>query len=96
MRKLALALLLLTACSHERPSATIRVVVKDTASTIATLTLAAESAGGSVRETRLWREGESTNAVVTMHVPADKVASTVALVRAVSERVESESMRSGR
>jgi glycine cleavage system regulatory protein len=93
MRKLGFLFLFLLACSHERPRAAMNVVVKDTPGTIATLTLAAESVGGYVSETKVWREGESTNAVMTLRVPADKIASTVALVRAMSERVQAESMR---
>jgi glycine cleavage system regulatory protein len=96
MRRLVLVLFLLDGCSHERPQAAINVTVKDTPGTIATLTLAAESVGGYVSETRVWRDGDQTNAVVTLRVPADKVAATVAVVRAIAERVEGETMRYNR
>jgi hypothetical protein len=52
--------------------------------------------GGYVSETRVWRDGDQTNAVVTLRVPADKVAATVAVVRAIAERVEGETMRYNR
>ena len=93
MRKLLIAIVLLFGCAHERiPSASMNVTVRDTPATITTLSAVAQSVGGYVSETRVWREGGRTKAVVTMRLPADKVSPMVAIVRAISESVEAERM----
>lgn len=90
--------MLLAACAaDEAPrirTATSHVVVDDTVAAVDSVTRAAERAGGHVTETRIWREGEELRASVTIHVPREKLTSTLATVHGVATRLESETIAS--
>lgn len=75
-------------------TADVRIVVEDTSKTVDVVTKSVESAGGYVSASRIWREGELLRAKLTVRVPADKLTSTLASIRAHAKRVEDETISS--
>lgn len=75
-------------------SAEMRVVVEDTTKAMEAVTAAVDATGGFVAQSKVWREGELLRANVTLRVPSEKLSSTLASIRALSKRVESESISS--
>lgn len=75
-------------------TADVKIIVGDTATTLQKITAAAEEAGGYVSDSRLWREGELLNATLTVRVPANKLTATLAQIRGVAKRVDSENVAS--
>ncbi|MGZ5473366.1 MAG: DUF4349 domain-containing protein [Thermoanaerobaculia bacterium] len=75
-------------------TADVRIVVADTSKTVDAVTKSVESAGGYVSGSQIWREGELLRAKLTVRVPADKLTSTLASIRAHAKRVENETISS--
>jgi hypothetical protein len=71
-------------------NATISVVVRDAAEALRRVTFLAEAKGGYVSETRQWKEGEQVRATVTLRVPTAELTSTLAALRSLGVRTESE------
>ena len=74
--------------------ADMRIVVSDTSKAVEAATRAAESMGGYVSDSSIWREGELLRAKLTLRVPSDKLTSTLATLRALAKRVENETLTS--
>jgi len=95
VKKDALLLVLFLACRHEHePSrrATMRIAVADTVQTVEALTASAEAAGGELAEAEIWREGEQLRARLTLRVPPAQLTPTLAAIRRLAQRVDSESV----
>jgi hypothetical protein len=75
-------------------AADVRIVVADTSKTVDAVTKSVESAGGYVSGSNIWREGELLRAKLTLRVPADRLTSTLASIRAQAKRVENETITS--
>jgi hypothetical protein len=89
-----LLLVLALACRHEEPSrrATMRIAVDDTVKAVEAVTASAEAAGGRLQEAEIWREGEQLRARLTLRVPPGQLTGTLASIRRVAARVDSESV----
>lgn len=100
MRNLVPVLLLLLAgaCSRqEKPivrTAHVKITVADTVKTVDDVIKSAEAAGGHVSGSEIWRDGDTVRATLTLHVPADKLTSTLASIHGVAKRVEHETVTS--
>ncbi len=75
-------------------TADVRIIVADTSKTVDAVTKSVEGIGGYVSGSNIWREGELLRAKLTLRVPADKLTSTLASIRAQAKRVESETIAS--
>ena len=75
-------------------SADVRVIVADTSKTVEAVTKSVEGAGGFVSGSNIWREGELLRAKLTLRVPADKLTATLASIRHMAKRVETETITS--
>jgi hypothetical protein len=75
-------------------TADVRIVVADTSKIVEAITKSAEASGGYVSGSNIWREGELLRAKLTLRVPADKLTSTLAAIRAMAKRVENETVSS--
>jgi hypothetical protein len=75
-------------------TADVRIIVADTSKTVEAVTKSVEGAGGYVSGSNIWREGELLRAKLTLRVPADKLTSTLAAIRAQAKRVETETIAS--
>ncbi|HEY0371530.1 MAG TPA: DUF4349 domain-containing protein [Thermoanaerobaculia bacterium] len=75
-------------------TADVRIIVADTSKSVDAVTKAVEGAGGYVSGSNIWREGELLRAKLTLRVPADKLTSTLAAIRAQAKRVETETIAS--
>ena len=73
-------------------TAQLSVVVSDTSATIEKLTHAVEAAGGYVNDSRIWRDGEQLRATLSIRVPADRLTQTLATLRHLAVRVQSENI----
>ena len=89
-----LLLVLLLTCTRAQPARTadVSIVVRDTVAAIESVTQRAESVGGYVTATRVWREGVTVHASLTIRVPSRELTSTVAAVRRIATRVEGETI----
>jgi hypothetical protein len=74
--------------------AEMRIIAGDTAKTVEAVTKAAESAGGYVSDSSIWRDGELLRAKLTLRIPSDKLTSTLASIRALAKRVDNETITS--
>ena len=95
MKRVAFLFLLLLACRREvEPPrrATMRIAVRDTVQAVEAVTASAEAAGGRLAEAEIWREGEQLRARLTLRVPPAQLAPTLASIRRVAERIDSESV----
>ena len=95
MKKAAFLLLLFLACRHEEePSrrATMRIAVTDTVKAVEAVTASAEAAGGELAEAEIWREGEQLRARLTLRVPPAQLTPTLAAIRRLAQRVDSETV----
>jgi hypothetical protein len=92
---LPLLLLIALACRHEPPAreAKLRIVVADTHAAVEAVTAAAESRGGYLAAAEMWREGEQLRARLTLRVPPQKLTPTLAAIRRVAQRVDSETVK---
>jgi hypothetical protein len=86
--------------SHAAPqrmivrTAEMRITVDDTTRAVDAVTRSAESIGGYVAGSHVWREGELLRARITLRVPTEKLTSTLAQIRSVAKRVENETLTS--
>jgi len=71
-------------------TATVKIVVVDASDALQKISAEVEANGGYVSDSRLWRDGEQVNATITLRVPADKLTETLAKIRGVAKRVDSE------
>lgn len=81
------------ACRDERTivrTADVKITVADTATAVGAITQTVEANGGYVSGSHLWREGELLRAKLTMHVPSDKLTSTLTAIRSVANRIDDE------
>ena len=90
-------LMLFAACRSEQPypspplrTAEVRITVDDTSATVGAVTAAVEASGGYLSDSKIWRDGETMRAHLTLHVPPEKLTSTLASIRAAAKRVEEE------
>ncbi|MDQ3281961.1 MAG: DUF4349 domain-containing protein [Acidobacteriota bacterium] len=74
--------------------ADMHIVVGDTNVAVERATRAVESVGGYVAGSNVWREGELLRAELTLRVPADKLTSTIAAIRGLAKRVNTETVTS--
>lgn len=75
-------------------TADVKIIVADTGKSVEAITRAAEGAGGYVSGSSIWREGELLRAKLTLRVPADKLTTTLAAIRQLAKRVETETVAS--
>ncbi len=73
-------------------TANVSIIVADTAASLEKITRAAESAGGYVSDSRVWRERELLRGTLSLRVPAAQLSSTLAAIRQLAIRVQSESI----
>lgn len=71
----------------------MRIVVADTPSAVEAVAAAAESRGGYLAASEIWREGEHLRARVTLRVPPAKLTPTLAAIRGMAQRIDSETVR---
>ncbi len=75
-------------------SASISMIVDDTAETIDRITAAADSVGGYVSDSKVWRDGEQLRGSITLRIPAERLPAALAVIRKLAVRVNSESIGS--
>jgi glycine cleavage system regulatory protein len=75
-------------------SANISMIVDDTAGSIDKITAAAESVGGYVSDSKVWRDGEQLRGSITLRVPTDRLSAALAVVRKLAVRIDSETIGS--
>ena len=75
-------------------TATLSMIVDDTALTMDRLKDAAEAAGGYVSDSRVWREGEQLRGSISLRVPSPHLTATLASLRRLAVRIQSESVGS--
>lgn len=75
-------------------SANISMIVDDTAGSIDRITAAAESVGGYVSDSKVWRDGEQLRGSITLRVPSDRLSAALAVVRRLAVRINSETIGS--
>jgi hypothetical protein len=75
-------------------TASISMVVGDTTNTIEKATAAVEAAGGYVSDSKIWREGELLRGTLSLRVPQERLSETLAAIRKLAVRVQSESLGS--
>ncbi|HSP33129.1 MAG TPA: DUF4349 domain-containing protein [Thermoanaerobaculia bacterium] len=75
-------------------NANISMVVDDTAVSIEKITAVAESVGGYVSDSRVWREGELLRGTITARIPADRLTPALAVIRKLAVRIQSETVSS--
>src|SRR5450755_2559366 len=75
-------------------SANISMIVDDTAGSIDKITAVAESVGGYVSDSRVWRDGEQLRGSITLRVPTDRLSAALAVVRKLAVRINSETIGS--
>jgi glycine cleavage system regulatory protein len=92
-----IVVMLFLACAREESPASVRtadvsIVVDDTVAALEAVTRRAESIGGYVMASHVWRDGETLRATLTIRVPSRQLTSTVAVVRRLATRVEGETI----
>lgn len=75
-------------------SANISMIVDDTSGSIEKITAAAESVGGYVSDSKVWRDGEQLRGAITLRIPADRLSAALAVVRKLAVRINSETVGS--
>ena len=75
-------------------TATVAIVVADTAKSIDRITSAVEQNGGYVSGSNVWRETEQLRARLTLRIPSARLHATLAAIRASAIRIQSETMTS--
>lgn len=75
-------------------TATITMVVGDTSAVIDQITRAIEANGGYVNDSKIWRDGEQLRATLSLRVPAARLTPSLAAVRKLAVRVQSENVSS--
>jgi hypothetical protein len=75
-------------------TANISMVVGDTASVLQRATAVVEASGGYVSDSRVWRDGELLRGTLSLRVPEARLSDTLAAIRKLAVRVQSESVGS--
>jgi len=75
-------------------TAEMSLIVSDTASAIDKITAAANGSNGYVADSKLWRDGQQLRGTLTLRVPAQDLDRTLATLRKLGTRVQSETMSS--
>ena len=75
-------------------TAEMSLIVADTNGAIDRITSAANAANGYVADSKLWRDHELLRGTLTLRVPAARLDPTLAAIRKIGTRVQSESMSS--
>jgi len=75
-------------------TASVKIIVTDTSKAVDAVTHSVEALGGYVSGSHIWRDGELLRATLTLRVPSDKLTTTLASIRALSKRVENETISS--
>jgi hypothetical protein len=75
-------------------TADMRIIVADTTKTVDAVTKSVEAMGGFVSGSNIWREGELLRATLKLRVPADKLTATIASIRGLAQRVDTETIAS--
>lgn len=75
-------------------TATMRIVVADTAKAVNDVTAAVQALDGYVSGSEIWREGELLRARLTLRVPGNSLNPALAAIRKASRRVDNETMSS--
>jgi hypothetical protein len=73
-------------------NATMSVVVRDAVDALRQASAHVEAKGGYVTESRQWKEREQVRASATLRVPAAQLSATIAAIRGLAVRVESENV----
>src|SRR5687767_7907921 len=84
-------------CAAQKPvepprTATVRIVARDTTQAVDAVTRSVQSLGGHVATSEIWREGETVNARLTLHVPRGSLTPALQAVRSVADRVDRETV----
>jgi uncharacterized protein DUF4349 len=75
-------------------TANVSMIVDDTAGSIEKITAAAESVGGYVSDSKVWRDGEQLRGTITLRIPADRLSAALGVIRKLAVRIQSESLGS--
>jgi len=75
-------------------TAEMSLIVSDTSAAIDKITAAAGAANGYVADSKLWRDSELLRGTLTLRVPASNLDPTLAAIRKIGTRVQSEAMSS--
>ena len=75
-------------------NANISMIVDDTAASIDRITAAAESVGGYISDSRVWRDGEQLRGTITLRIPADRLNAALGVIRKLAVRIQSETLGS--
>jgi len=75
-------------------TAEMSLIVSDTSAAIDKITAAASAANGYVADSKLWRDSELLRGTLTLRVPASNLDPTLAAIRKIGTRVQSEAMSS--
>ena len=75
-------------------NATVSLVVRDAVDVLRRISAAVEGKGGYVAENRQWKEREQVRATAILRVPAAELNATLAALRSLAVRVESETVTS--
>lgn len=73
-------------------TANVTLVVRDTGAAMDRITAAVEQSGGYVSGSNVWRDGEQTRGKLALRIPNAALSSTLARIRALGVRVESEAI----
>jgi hypothetical protein len=73
-------------------TANVTLIVCETSAAIDTITAAVEQSGGYVSGSTIWRDGEQTRGKLSLRVPNARLSQTLARVRALAVRVDSETI----
>lgn len=73
-------------------TAEVSLVVSDAAKSLETLTQLAAAHGGYAADSRLWRDGKTVRATLTLRVPSAQLDAALAAIRKAAVRVDSESI----
>ncbi|HEV8659763.1 MAG TPA: DUF4349 domain-containing protein [Thermoanaerobaculia bacterium] len=75
-------------------SANVSMIVDDTSAAIEKITAAAESVGGYVSDSKVWRDGEQLRGTITLRIPADRLSAALGVIRKLAVRIQSETIGS--
>jgi len=75
-------------------TAEMSLIVSDTASAIDRITAAANATNGYVADSKLWRDADQLRGTLTLRVPSQDLDRTLAAIRKLGTRVQSETLSS--
>jgi hypothetical protein len=73
-------------------TANVTLVVRDTNAVMEKITSAVEQSGGYVSGSNVWRDGEQTRGKLSLRVPYAALSQTLAQIRGLAVRIESETI----